>query len=323
VSDKSKLNKGFTLVELIIAIAMLAFLMTAVSAFMTSGIISFKKAKADVRVHNSAQENYDIISDAIMEAKDIYLIGYREGKDTLYCFVRDNEQGESMKIQNLVSQIKFDDISSPEVVTFDTCGVNEKIYIKALVVDTAKNITKDEFDTLSLSAGAKAHNNLTGEDVTIEQEKREDGELVVDRNGNPVYSENETVRHMFIFEDENMYYMTKYAYISANNDNLVDNSGSELEDFLYSSSFEVIEQEVSTGTGTASRTNAVACVDVDNGSMSVDLQYSDKNMTYTTDGMIKTRNSYVLKPKKSVTTSGDSTEADSPTTEENEEGGEE
>jgi hypothetical protein len=159
--------------------------------------------------------------------------------------------------------------------------------------------------------------------VTIEQEKREDGELVVDRNGNPVYSENETVRHMFIFEDENMYYMTKYAYISANNDNLVDNSGSELEDFLYSSSFEVIEQEVSTGTGTASRTNAVACVDVDNGSMSVDLQYSDKNMTYTTDGMIKTRNSYVLKPKKSVTTSGDSTEADSPTTEENEEGGEE
>jgi prepilin-type N-terminal cleavage/methylation domain-containing protein len=332
VSDKSKLNKGFTLVELIIAIAMLAFLMTAVSAFMTSGIISFKKAKADVRVHNSAQENYDIISDAIMEAKDIYLIGYLEGDSTLYCFVRDEEQGAAIKLSQIKSQIGIDDglndinTSSLTAKLFDTCGVNTKIYIKALIVDTSRNITKDEFDSLSLSPGTKAHNALTGEDVTIEQEQREDGELVVDRNGNPVYSENETVRHMFIFENENMYYMTKYAYISSNNDNLVDNSSSKLSDFLYSSSFEVIDQEVSDGTSTssASRTNAVACIDVDNGSMSVDLQYSDKNMTYTTDGMIKTRNSYVLKNKKSVTTTtGDSTEADSPTTEENEEGGEE
>jgi prepilin-type N-terminal cleavage/methylation domain-containing protein len=320
VSDKSKLNKGFTLVELIIAIAMLAFLMTAVSAFMTSGIISFKKAKADVRVHNSAQENYDVISDAIMEAKDIYLIGYLEGDSTLYCFVRDEEQGASINLSQLKSQIGIDeglsDINSSVLTAklFDTCGVNTKIYIKALIIDTSKNITKSEYESMSLSAGVKAHNSLTGEDVTIEQETRSDGELVVDRNGNPVYSENDTVRQMFIFEDENMYYMTKYAYVSDNDDNLVDCSGSKLEDFLYSSSFEVIEEEVSSGTGsgTASRTNAVACVDIDNGAMSIDLQYSDKNMTYTTDGMIKTRNSYVLKAKNAVST-----------TEENEEGGEE
>jgi flagellar basal body rod protein FlgC len=130
---------------------------------------------------------------------------------------------------------------------------------------------------------------------------------------------------MFVFEDENMYYMTKYAYVSSNDDNLADaGTSAKKEDFLYSSSFEVIDQDLSDGSGSESRTNAVACVDVDNGSIAVDLQYSDKNMTYTTDGMIKIRNSFVLKNKKSVTTtSGDSTEADSTTTEENEEGGEE
>ena len=291
VSIERKQNKGFTLIELIIAIAMLAFLMTAVSAFMVSGIVNFKKAKADVRVHNSAQENYDLVSDAIMEAKDIYLFGYISGDNTLYCFVRDDSNKESNKqesnISNVQSQLGMTDVMGTDTATtkyFSDIKSTDVIYIKALVIDTAEPITESEFITLSFTDG-KVHNNLTNADVEITVTN-------TDSYGNTLYSEDDTVRQMFVFEDENMYYMTKYAYVTSKNDNIKDavlGLDAKKSDYLYSSSFEITEEGY---------TNCIAAVDVDNGAMSVDFIYSDKNMTYTTKGMIKFRNSYVIKAKK-------------------------
>ena len=289
MSIERKRNKGFTLIELIIAIAMLAFLMTAVSAFMVSGIVNFKKAKADVRVHNSAQENYDLVSDAIMEAKDIYLFGYISGDNTLYCFVRDDSSKSSGKqednISNVQSQLGMTDVMGTDTATtkyFSDINTTDVVYIKALVIDTAEPITESEYNGLTFTDG-KVHNNLANKDVEITA-------VNTDKYGNMLYNEDDTVRHMFVFEDENMYYMTKYAYVTSKNDNIKDaGTGGKKSDYLYSSSFEVTDEGY---------TNCIAAVDVENGAMSVDFIYSDKNMTYTTKGMIKFRNSYVIKAKK-------------------------
>lgn len=286
---KKKHNNGFTLIELIIAIAMLAFLMTAVSAFMASGIANYKKAKADVRVHNSAQENYDMVSDAIMEAKDVYLFGYISGDttNTLYCFVRDDSKKSSGKqednISTVQSQLGMADIIGADVATkkyFGEISNTDKIYIKALVIDTAEPITGSEYSELTFVDG-KVRNNLTGEDVEI----TETGQ---DSEGNKIYSKDDTQRHMFVFDNENMYYMVKYAFVTTKNDNIADNSGTK-DDYLYSSSFEVTDEGF---------TNSIASVDVENGAIGIDFIYSDKNMTYTTKGMIKFRNSHVIKAKK-------------------------
>jgi prepilin-type N-terminal cleavage/methylation domain-containing protein len=319
VGNKLERNKGFTLVELIIAIAMLAFLMTAVSAFMVSGIASYKSAKADIRVHNSAQENYDKISDAIMEAKDIYLFGYLENDTRLYCFVRDEEQAKNISdVQEMIGNAFFFKDDSGSVATayaryfdydnYKTLNGAEytvdgtKIYVKALVVDTSVALTSDDYNSLSKDADGKVTNSLTKTKVAITQEEREDTHaLVTDDDGNPVYTEKDTLRQMFVFDEGNMYYMTKYAYTSSKNDNIVDALKGytdstlrkpELEDYIYSISFEVVEN------ASQNRTNAVAYVDATNSALSVDLFYSDKNMTYTTQGMIKARNSYVLVAKK-------------------------
>ena len=54
---KSKKNKGFTLVELIVAIAVLALLITAVVTFMGHESVTLRKQEADISVQNSGQEN--------------------------------------------------------------------------------------------------------------------------------------------------------------------------------------------------------------------------------------------------------------------------
>ena len=59
---KSKKNKGFTLVELIVAIAVLALLITAVVTFMGHESVTLRKQEADISVQNSGQETLNELS---------------------------------------------------------------------------------------------------------------------------------------------------------------------------------------------------------------------------------------------------------------------
>ena len=70
-----KSNKGMSIVELIIAIAMLALIMTAIAGIMSSNTLIFKKQKSDVFVQNTAQETYNRLTDAIMQAKEVEIYG--------------------------------------------------------------------------------------------------------------------------------------------------------------------------------------------------------------------------------------------------------
>ena len=56
VIKKKKDNSGFTLVELIIAMAILAILMTIISSLMGTGVFNFKRTKADVRLQTNSQD---------------------------------------------------------------------------------------------------------------------------------------------------------------------------------------------------------------------------------------------------------------------------
>lgn len=288
---------------------MLAFLMTAVSMFMSSGIMSYKGAKADIRVHNSAQEVYDKISDAVMEAKDIYLFGYIPGDNKLYCFMRNNhdksdeasqlnaDKAKVIVVKDMIGTSFFNGITDIEVKYFENLSSSD-IQIRALVIDTSTPINKIDFDdSNSVKAGDGAgeyRNQLTNESVAISVQTRENGEGnivdIEDRDNNPVYTVNDTIRQMFVFDEENMYYMTKYAFATANDDNLTDaGTSGKKEDYLYSSSFDTTDD---------GKTSVYATFDVDNSAVSINLDFSDRNMTYKTNGMIKIRNSFVLRAKK-------------------------
>ena len=81
--NKDNKNSGFSLVELIIAIAVLAFLMLAVSSFMGSSVSQTRKEQVDVKLQTQAQETYSLITDTIMQANDIVDInGIQRARET-------------------------------------------------------------------------------------------------------------------------------------------------------------------------------------------------------------------------------------------------
>ena len=64
-------NKGFSLVELLIAIAILSIIMVMISSFITTTLNSNNKAKREIQVQEEAQRIYYQISDLIMQASYI------------------------------------------------------------------------------------------------------------------------------------------------------------------------------------------------------------------------------------------------------------
>ncbi len=69
-------NKGFTLVELVVSIAIMALVIIAVSGVMFSNNTVFRKTKSDIYVQDNAQDIYNRINDEVMQAKHIYIEGY-------------------------------------------------------------------------------------------------------------------------------------------------------------------------------------------------------------------------------------------------------
>ncbi len=303
---RMKKNSGFTLIELIIAMAMLAFVMTAVSAFMGSGVLSYKKSKADITVHNSAQETYNQIIDSAMQANDIVLYGYTaknasqevvfgvEGEDVniemnqvAVYYVRDTEQMDDVMNADYY-------ISGTPVKLYSSLATGEKIYVKQMIVETATPFDEN----FATDVGSNEYENaFTGDTVKIEQQKRvlADGtlELVEDVAGNVVYTVNDTLRTTYTFDDENLYCETEYAYMTVLND-CDSATGIPGYDYLYSGSFNY--SSFTDDSDTVS--GCVAVVDVNDGAISFDLNFSDKNMTYVTQGMVKFRNSYVVRAKQ-------------------------
>ena len=75
-------NRGVTLVELVVALAILAMLMTAVIMMMSNNSVIYRKTKADINVQTTAQETYSALQDSIMQAKAIQIYGYLEPDDS-------------------------------------------------------------------------------------------------------------------------------------------------------------------------------------------------------------------------------------------------
>ncbi len=73
-------NQGFSLVELILAIAILAIIMVALASFMGTTTRTYTRTKNDIEVQEKGQEIYDSIADKMMQATCIR-IGTSDGNE--------------------------------------------------------------------------------------------------------------------------------------------------------------------------------------------------------------------------------------------------
>ncbi len=315
MKNKFKSNSGFTLIELVIAMAILAFLMTAVSSLMGSSILSQNKAKADVGLQTAAQETYNQMGDSIMQANQIVLIGYETASAVDF-----SKQGASVTVDTpeLFYYVSGDDmakyITDPSNITmykhqinpssllapvygtggnikyFSDLGVDEDVYVVKMYVVTAENI---DLDMVYGYVDMGTHYTVIDRIHTLPDYVTNKG---TDSNGNIIFDKNDDVYNIYTFKDGKLYYETVYKYMNLLTDKINWNNTESLERHVYSDCFKyVVDQADSTRT----ITGCVVNVDAENGSLSIDLMYGKNSMVYNTVGKVNVRNSYVLKESKS------------------------
>lgn len=315
MNKKLNSNRGFTLIELIIAIAVLAFLMTAISSLMTSSLITNRKTQADIEVQTTAQETYNKITDALMQAKSVYILGYtysgtpdfsKAGEsaggmpsyfvaglyDEKTYAVRDvvtNElKVDATKDNNktaIVNELqKYGISASVAEVKFFHELVGKDIYIKKLVVVTSENLDIAQVASANSTGPGEWEciNAITNQLVKVKQAP-----------GGSGFSENDTVVNVFTFDEGNLYYEKEYALMTGKNDKVSDWTDADaVRRNIFSNSISYVTTDDEPLSG------CVVNLNPDKGSLAVDLYFNDKNMTYTSLGMVNVRNSYVLKAKQ-------------------------
>ena len=291
--------------------AILAFLMTAVSSLMGSSILSQNKAKADVGLQTAAQETYNQMGDSIMQANQIVLIGY-----TTASAVDFTKQGASVTVDTpaLNYYVSGDDmakyISDPNnntmykhqidptnVLTptygaggnikyFSDLGVDQDVYVVKMYVVTAENV---DLDMVYGYVGVGDKYTVIDRIHSLPDHINKKG---TDGNGNLIFDKNDDVYNIYTFKDGKLYYETVYKYMNLLTDKINSNNTESLDRHVYSDCFKYV---VDDADSTRTITGCVVNVDAENGSLSIDLMYGKNSMVYNTVGKVNIRNSYVLK----------------------------
>jgi len=281
-------NKGMSLIELIIAVAMLSLIMTAVIGLMSSNTVTFKKQKSDVAIQNVAQESYNRLSEAIMQAKEIEIIGYTLSADPEF-----TPEAVGKKQTSIVASPVHIKITATEaersagITTFDeyktyigTSANYTDVYVKELIVKYSVPLERAGLpdavaDTFIDDTGAYK-TDITTDDCTAHITFNENVMSILyeyDLMVKPGYTADGT-------DPENIVFTKCMNYAMTNGD--VPVSAAKLQ------------------------------IDAENGSIGIEMSFAQKSsnkqkedesypatgMKYDSDGMIKIRNSYVLKPAK-------------------------
>lgn len=313
---KSK-NDGFTLIELIIAIAVLAFLMTAISSMMGSSVFANKKAQADMTIQSDAQDTYNKITDTIMQAKDVYIFGYTFAGDpdfrasgsavtgtpalnvyALYdkrTYAKYKLNGEfdaastidanKTAIINKLAALGYS-VTKADIKFFNDITATDKLYVKKMIIGTAYPIDITKVGTKAAVSADEYDitSAITGEVLKIKTIK----------NGGVVkgYTEYDHLYNIFTFNESNLYFERRYSFMNTMDDVIVDWTNEQnLKEHLYSDAF-------SYNTTSGDPLSAcVVTVDSEKGSIGFDISFSQKNQFFQSKGIVNVRNSYVLKAK--------------------------
>lgn len=113
-------NKGFTLVELIITVAIMTLIGVALVGIMTSNTVAFRKTKSDLDVQNVAEDTFNKITNDIMQAKAVYIktTGGDEYKSKLNAKYITSEEQDLYNLFNSVftstSTLEFDSLRTED-----------------------------------------------------------------------------------------------------------------------------------------------------------------------------------------------------------------
>ena len=158
-------NKGISLIEILVALVILALLMTAVISLMMNNNLIFRKTKNDIKVQNQADETFSLISDVFMSSKYVYVEGYTGDAEQTFS---KTEVGASSSVNYTAIKARSRVFGMTSATnTFDSDDVNLKdIYVKKLIVvssvplDSKVVSFSGSTSTVSLARGSVQYNTL-------------------------------------------------------------------------------------------------------------------------------------------------------------------
>lgn len=105
-------NKGFSLLEVLVAVAITAVIATLIAAFVTSGTGYFRKQSNSIDLQNMLQETSNKITDSLMEATSIEI---KEQGGALWIYTGDFEEVDPKVKPKLILWLK----SAGEIYVMD------------------------------------------------------------------------------------------------------------------------------------------------------------------------------------------------------------
>jgi prepilin-type N-terminal cleavage/methylation domain-containing protein len=319
VSIKTERNKGFTLVELIIALAVLAFLMTAVSSFMGSSVMNNRKAKADIKVTTDSQLVYNQISDCIMQARNVIIVGREYTTADQFDFEK-RESGAGVIPPNRVLYVKDEAVAnklknstnaefyglseldesmtSITIKYFKDIAPDDYIYVDELIIETAAPLDMNEvpLGVAGVTGTFKFDSPIEGDpQIEVKATKSDVDATKI------VYSKDDTCVHRFSFDGKNLYYGKRYYLMTQLDDVLVTTGGTQnKDDHVYSSEMGYVECQ-----GGKTISGCILSVRPELSQVKIDMYFTSDfkngsmNMSYDTKdkGMVNIRNSHILMDK--------------------------
>ncbi|MBQ6231029.1 MAG: prepilin-type N-terminal cleavage/methylation domain-containing protein [Eubacterium sp.] len=278
----NKKNKGFTLVELIVAVAVLALLITAVVTMMGHESVILKKHEADISVQTSAQETYNEISDIIMQANSIKIKGW-----TADATIEFDKKKPGKEIYNGMT-ISYQTFTKKSLAT----GIEKNFEDNGVIIvgegDTAsgvflKTVTKSGTNYTSV------YRNFYVDEIIVTYSVPYDSSFAGEGVTVPSGTDKDTCTADIIFDGNKIYITKTYSYMTKLNSTFDETSSdAEKDACLYTSKLNYATVAMSKVSA------AVATIDVENQSISLELQFADNGMAYNINGITNVKNSNVF-----------------------------
>ncbi len=280
VLNKKK-NKGFTLVELIVACAVLALLITAVVTMMGHESVILKKNEADISVQNTAQETYNEISDIIMQATSIKITGCFSETPITFDKKKPGKALYDMSIawwtyakksEAIGVELNFED-NGTKIVGSE--GTGSGVFLKKT--------------TVSGSDSSSEYATFYVKQISVKYSVPYDSSYAAEGASVPTGTDKDTCTANIIFEGNKVYITKTYNYMTKLNSTFdTTSTEAQKEACLYSTKLNYVE--IATSYVSA----AMATIDVENQSISLELQFADNGMTYNVNGITNIKNSNVF-----------------------------
>lgn len=291
---KRKHNQGFSLVELLIAIAILSLIMIALASFMGSTTNSYVRSRNDIELQQAGQEVLDLISDKLMQAK-LVRIGTTTREYAAVGTAGSEKAGADFAL--------LDDAGAP-LTTID----NRPRYSFDALTETA--ITDTNYLTYIAVVYEAPKTNASGEEAygaSIDIFYFKDGDIYLFRNDGSLFvrpssnGDGANTDPDPTVEELDSYFT---SYIDAVR-NTVNNGSMESlrQDFLLCNTNMHEEAVPAAGVYALPDENALYLY----------MDFEKQGMENRAEGMVTIRNSYVLKPKDPPSAGSGSSGSGTPT----------